>query len=75
MQLIAEEASILPFKPKVSTTSVRTYFWVDNFDVTVEIAIGDGSVNTTNLVAFQEIDENSVSTNMSQKEMIRLYQT
>ena len=64
MQLIAEEASLLPFKPKDSTTSVRTYFWVDNFDVTVEIATGGGSVNTTHLVAFQEIDE-IVSTNTS----------
>ena len=29
-------------------------FWVDNFDVNVEKALGGGAVNTTNLTAFQE---------------------
>ena len=61
MQVIAEEASILLFKPKYSTSSVRTYFWVDNFDVTIEKATGGGSVNTTHLVAFQEITNKSVT--------------
>ena len=64
MQVLDEEVSILPLKPKDSTSLVRTFFWVDNFDVTVEKASGGGSVNTTHLVAFQEIDENTVSSNV-----------
>ena len=60
MQLLEDKVSILPLKPREQNFSVRTYFWVDNFDLQVEKTSGGGSVNTTHLIAFQEEDENSV---------------
>lgn len=46
--------AVLPLKPKDDSSIVPTHFWVDNFDVTVEMDGGGSSVNTTHLVAFQE---------------------
>ena len=51
---MAEQSNILPLEPFDCDSFVPTYFWVDNFDVTVEKVGGGGSVNTTHLVAFQE---------------------
>ena len=63
MQLLADKASILTLKPRDPKSLVRTYFWVDNFDVTVEKTSGGGSVNTTHLIAFQEQDNDAVPVN------------
>ena len=56
-QLLAETSGSLPLKPITSSDVVLTYYWVDNFDVTVEKQAGGGAINTTHLVAFQEPSE------------------
>ena len=35
-QKLANDEAILPFKPKDETCVVLTFFWADNFDVTIE---------------------------------------
>ena len=59
-QKIANDKTILPFKLRDETCIVPTFFWANNFDVTNESQKGGGSVNTTHLTAFQEINDNSV---------------
>ena len=48
----------LPVKPKTADGIVLTTFWVDNFDVKID-RLSNSSVNTTHLVAFQEVTESS----------------
>ena len=51
----SEEFNVLPLLPSGEEEIVPTFYWADNFDVTVEKQIGgSGSVNTTHLMAFQE---------------------
>ena len=59
-QKIVNDETILPFKPRDETciVIVPTFFYADNFDVTIENQKGQGSVNTPNLIAFQEVDDN-----------------
>ena len=45
---------LLPIKPITNDKVAPTFFWVDNFDVTIDRLAGGGSVNTTHLMAFQE---------------------
>ena len=59
-QKIANDQAIFTLKPRDETCIVLTFFWADNFDVTIESQKGGGSLNTTHLIAFQEIDDNSV---------------
>ena len=40
--------------------TILTHFWVDNFDMNTEKMGGSGDINTTHLVEFQEISEQSV---------------
>ena len=52
----SEEFKVLPLLPSGEEKIVPTFYWVDNFDVKVKKQIGgSGSVNTTHLMAFQEI--------------------
>ena len=52
----SEEFNVLPLLPSGEEEIVPTFYWVDNFDVKVEKQIGrSGSVNTTHLMAFQEV--------------------
>ena len=51
----SQDSSILPLMPSVYGETVFTHFWVDNFDLKIEKTSGSGSVNTTHLMAFQEI--------------------
>ena len=48
-----KKTSIFPIRPDGSQIAL-TVFWVDNFDVTVEKTLGEGAVNTTHLMVFQE---------------------
>ena len=57
---IANDETVLLFKPRDETCIVPTFFGVDDFDVTIESQKGGGSVNTKHLIAFQETDGNSV---------------
>ena len=41
--------------PNSESSSILTVFWVDNFDTVVEQVQGGGSVNTTYMMAFQEM--------------------
>ena len=50
--------NILPVKPKTADGIVLTTFWVDNFDVKID-RLSNSSVNTTHMVAFQEVTESS----------------
>ena len=50
---LQDMGSILPIRTE-SSQIVMTVFWVDNFDVTVENDLGDGAVNRTHHMAFQE---------------------
>ena len=56
--ILASSNAILPLKPANEGAKVLTHFWVANFDVIVDSSKGGGSVNTTHLVAFQELSEN-----------------
>ena len=44
----------LLIQPMSSSHSVLTYFWVDNFDMNLETKTGNGAINSTHMVAFQE---------------------
>ena len=41
--------------PNSESSSILTVFWIDNFDTVVEQVQGGGSVNTTYMMAFQEM--------------------
>lgn len=43
---VSKRSNILKQTPSIKET-VFTYFWVDNFDIKVEIMEGGGSINTT----------------------------
>ena len=49
----------LPLLPSVDNDALYTYFWVNNFDHIVEKVAGGGAVNTTHLMAFQELNSNA----------------
>ena len=52
----SEEFNVLPLLLSGEEEIVPTFYWVDNFDVKAEKQIGEsGSVNTTHLMAFQEV--------------------
>ena len=52
----SEEFNVLPLLPSGEEEIVPTFYWVDNFNVKVEKQIGgSGSINTTHLMAFQEV--------------------
>ena len=65
-QIIANESSSLPLRPVTESDFVLSVFWVDNFDVKMDSQKGNGMVNMTTMMAFQEIS--SIST-FVQKEM------
>ena len=50
----SKRTNILELKPTLNNQTVFTHFWVDNFDLKVDRIGGGGSINTTNLMAFQE---------------------
>ena len=52
-QILATERGALP---------VLTFFWADNFDMTVETQTGKRSIHSTHMVAFQEHPQLSVVT-------------
>ena len=60
-QYLATKNNSLPIRPSTDSSTVLTVFWVDNFDITVEKQSGRGSVNTTHLVAFQELSDQCYS--------------
>jgi hypothetical protein len=53
----------LSLQPLNESDIVLTYFWVDNFDMLVDKQSGGGSINTTHLMAFQELNSESVERN------------
>ena len=57
---LAKSSSILPLAPINSNSSVKTWFWVENYDEKVETNCGGGSVNITALMTFQKKNENAV---------------
>ena len=46
--------SLLPILPEGPLEIVRTFFWVDNFDLLTDARYGGGSINITTMMAFQE---------------------
>ena len=56
------ESGALPAKPASNGVNVLTFFWADNFDMTVETQTGKGSIHSTHMVAFQEHSQLSVVT-------------
>ena len=61
-QIFATESEALPVKPASNDVNVLTFFWADNFDMTVETQTGKGSIHSTYMVAFQEHSQLSVVT-------------
>ena len=59
-QILASESGALPVKPASNDVDVLTFFWADNFDMTVETQAGKGSIHSTRMVAFQEHSQFSV---------------
>ena len=55
VQVQSTQTSILPVKPSNEKETIVTTFWVDNFDVIIDSINGGGAVNTTHMVAFQEM--------------------
>ena len=68
-QIIANESSSLPLRPVTESDFVLSVFWVDNFDVKIDSQKGNGMVNMTTMMAFQEIS--SIST-FVQKEDVHI---
>ena len=62
---LAKSSSIFPLTPINSNSSVKTCFWVDNYNEKVETNCGGDSINITALMAFQEKDENAVLQELS----------
>ena len=61
-EIVQEEASsksVLPFHP-IAAESIWPNFWVDNFDIKVDKEVGEQSIHTTHLMAFQNVDESKV---------------
>lgn len=58
-QKMSKESTMLPLIPQ-DDGEVPTVFWVDNFDCIIECVTGGGSVNTTHMMVFQEMTENTV---------------
>ena len=56
-------SNILKLRPSIKET-VFTYFWVDNFDIKVEIMEVGGSINTTHLMTYQK-DQNHATNTMT----------
>ena len=59
-EILAEKSTILPLRPKGLNDAVNSWFWCDNHDEKVETVSGNGSVNITTIMAFQEQGVNSV---------------
>ena len=57
---MATESGALPVKPASNDVNVLTFFWADNFDMTVETQAGKGSIHSTHMVAFQEHSQLSI---------------
>ena len=55
-----ENNSILPILPTADDDIIRTYFWVDNFDKIIKSMTGGEAVNSTHMIAFQEISNSSL---------------
>ena len=62
-QMLVTESGALLLKPASGTETILTYFWVDNFDMNLETQTGEGALNSTHLVAFQEESQNPVAQN------------
>ena len=56
-QELSSRVSVLPIIPQSDDEYALTYFWVDNFDIKFDKTSGAGSVHTTHLAAFQEIND------------------
>ena len=41
--------------------TVLTYFWLDNFDMSIEKQTGHGAINSTDMIAFQEVSPIAIS--------------
>ena len=54
-KLLDGEGTILAIVRNDESSSVPTVFRLDNFDTVVEQVEGEGSVNTTHMMAFQEM--------------------
>ena len=59
---MANENGALPVKPSSDNEAVLTFFWADNIDLKVETQTGKGSIQSTRMVAFQELSQISVIT-------------
>ena len=75
-KILDDEGTILPIVPNDESSDVPTVLWVDNFDTVVEQVEGGGSVNTTNMMAFQErtpgttINDNKVQIQRTKKKKV-----
>ena len=58
-QFQATQSSVLPVKPSSAGETAITVFWLDNFDMNVELATGGEAINNTHMVAFQEETEHT----------------
>ena len=54
-QLLATKSQTLPLIPCDENETVLTYFWVDNFDMNIETQTGHRAINSTHMIAFQEV--------------------
>ena len=62
-QILATIDTALNLKPLLEGDFVLTTFWADNFDAICDKQNGGGSINTTHLLAFQEVDANTTENN------------
>ncbi|XP_066933544.1 uncharacterized protein [Clytia hemisphaerica] len=53
-QEAAKSTSVLPYQPS-SITALFAHYWIDNFDIKTDKEIGERSIHTTHMMAFQNI--------------------
>ena len=53
-QEAAKSASVLPYQPN-TIAALFAHYWIDNFDIKTDKEVGERSIHTTHMVAFQNI--------------------
>ena len=59
--LAATQTTLVSLVPATPGNTVFTHFWADNFDKNIERMVGGGSINTTHLIAYQELSHGATT--------------
>ena len=59
--LAATQTTLISLVSATPGNTVFTHFWADNFDKNIERMVGGGSINTTYLIAYQELSHGATT--------------